>query len=54
MGFIYKINNTDNEKVYIGQTKKSIKARWCAHKHLIQLKRLVKRRMLLYQIFHML
>ena len=36
MGFIYKISNNDNEKVYIGQTKKSIKARWSAHKHAIK------------------
>lgn len=36
MGFIYKIVNTDNAKVYIGQTRKSVNARWYAHKHAIK------------------
>lgn len=31
-GYIYKITNTINNKVYIGQTKTSIKKRWNAHK----------------------
>lgn len=35
MGFIYKIINSVNEKIYIGQTKKSIQKRWVAHKHAI-------------------
>ena len=35
-GFIYKIFNDVNEKVYIGQTTQSIKARWSGHKHDMQ------------------
>ena len=31
MGYIYKIWNEDNDKVYIGQTSVGIKARWSAH-----------------------
>lgn len=36
MGFNYKIVNTDNAKVYIGQTRKTVDARWYAHKHAIK------------------
>lgn len=32
MGFIYKITNKINDKVYIGQTSKTIKKRWQQHK----------------------
>ena len=31
MGFIYKITNKVNDKVYIGQTKRTIKIRWKEH-----------------------
>ncbi len=31
-GFIYKINNTVNDKVYIGQTRQSVHRRWILHK----------------------
>lgn len=31
MGYIYKITNTQNNKVYIGQTTKTIDDRWCQH-----------------------
>ena len=31
MGFIYKITNTNNNKVYIGQTTKTIEERWQEH-----------------------
>lgn len=31
MGYIYKIWNEDNEKIYIGQTSVGIKARWSQH-----------------------
>ena len=31
MGFIYKITNTTNYKVYIGQTTKTIEERWQEH-----------------------
>ena len=31
MGHIYKITNTVNEKVYIGQTVKAVWERWCQH-----------------------
>lgn len=31
MAFIYKITNTINGKIYIGQTKRSLQARWRAH-----------------------
>lgn len=33
MGFIYKITNLNNNKVYIGQTIRSIEQRWSEHKH---------------------
>lgn len=33
MGWIYKITNSVNSKVYIGQTYKSIKERWRGHKY---------------------
>jgi group I intron endonuclease len=33
MGYIYKITNTVNGKVYIGQTSESIKQRWYEHKY---------------------
>jgi group I intron endonuclease len=36
MGFIYKIINTDNEKVYIGQTRRVLEKRWKAHKYAIK------------------
>jgi group I intron endonuclease len=36
MGFIYKIVNTDNDKVYIGQTRRDLDTRWNAHKHAIK------------------
>ncbi len=32
IGFIYKITNSINSKIYIGQTTQSIKKRWCLHK----------------------
>lgn len=32
MGYIYKITNDINDKVYIGQTKRSIEKRWEEHK----------------------
>ena len=32
MGFIYKITNTVNNKVYIGQTNRSLEIRWREHK----------------------
>lgn len=31
MGYIYKIYNDINDKVYIGQTAKTIESRWCEH-----------------------
>ena len=31
MGFIYKITNEINNKIYIGQTKKTIEERFAAH-----------------------
>ena len=31
-GYIYKIYNDVNDKVYIGQTTRSIKKRWAAYK----------------------
>lgn len=33
MGYIYKITNSINNKVYIGQTRQTIKQRWSGHKH---------------------
>ena len=36
MGFIYKIINTDNDKVYIGQTRKKLATRWYGHKKAIE------------------
>lgn len=33
MGYIYKITNIVNNKVYIGQTTKTVEARWKQHKH---------------------
>jgi group I intron endonuclease len=36
MGFIYKIVNTDNDKVYIGQTRKKLATRWYGHKKAIE------------------
>ena len=32
MGFIYKITNKVNNKVYIGQTSRSLEIRWREHK----------------------
>ena len=32
MGFIYKITNLKNNKVYIGKTVISIESRWRGHK----------------------
>ena len=32
MGYIYKITNNINNKVYIGQTKNSVNRRWTEHK----------------------
>lgn len=32
MGYIYKITNNINHKVYIGQTKRSVEKRWQEHK----------------------
>lgn len=32
MGFIYKVTNTVNGKVYIGQTRNTISSRWTSHK----------------------
>ncbi len=29
MGYIYKITNSVNNKIYIGQTKKTIQERFC-------------------------
>lgn len=31
MGYIYKITNTENGKIYIGQTRKSVQKRWTHH-----------------------
>lgn len=31
MGYIYKITNTVNDKIYIGQTSKSVQKRWVNH-----------------------
>lgn len=31
MGYIYKITNTVNGKIYIGQTRKAVKTRWTNH-----------------------
>ena len=36
-GFIYKIINQENGKVYIGQTRQTIKTRWSQHKHMATL-----------------
>ena len=33
MGYIYKISNSINGKVYIGQTRQTIEQRWSGHKH---------------------
>lgn len=30
-GYIYKIYNTENDKIYIGQTRRSIQIRWSQH-----------------------
>lgn len=35
---IYKVTNLLNGKVYIGQTKRSIEARWSQHRHDVKLK----------------
>jgi len=32
MGFVYKISNTENDKIYVGVTTKSIENRWRKHK----------------------
>lgn len=37
MGYIYKITNTQNGKIYIGQTVQSVSERW--QKHIICAKR---------------
>ena len=37
-GFIYKIVNNINSKIYIGQTTQSLNARWSGHKHDMQTK----------------
>ncbi len=40
MGYIYKITNTVNNKVYIGQTKQEdVTTRWAAHKNSINYKK---------------
>ena len=31
MGYIYKITNTINNKVYIGQTTQTVETRWKQH-----------------------
>ena len=31
MGFIYKVTNTVNGKIYVGQTRRTIAARWKQH-----------------------
>ena len=31
MGFIYKISNNVNDKVYIGQTQRTLEERWNEH-----------------------
>lgn len=31
MGYIYKITNTENGKIYIGQTRKRVETRWTNH-----------------------
>ena len=36
MGYIYKITNTVNNKVYIGQTKQDPNKRWRGHKNAIK------------------
>lgn len=33
MGYIYKVTNTVNGKVYIGQTSRDVHTRWCEHLH---------------------
>lgn len=33
MGYIYKITNKCNDKIYIGQTRQTIEQRWSGHKH---------------------
>lgn len=35
-GVIYKITNKINNKVYIGQTKRSVEERWAAHKYSVK------------------
>lgn len=41
MGYIYKITNLVNNKVYIGKTERTIEARWNEHKrHIAELQRL--------------
>ena len=38
MGFIYKITNLINQKVYIGKTERNIETRWKEHcRHIPQL-----------------
>jgi group I intron endonuclease len=32
-GVVYKITNTENGKVYIGQTRHKLNDRWCQHQH---------------------
>lgn len=39
MGYIYKITNDVNNKVYIGQTRRSIAERWSVHKYRFQNKK---------------
>lgn len=51
MGFIYKITNKINQKVYIGQTNLSLDQRWKAHLHDYEYKLRIGENRPLYQAF---
>lgn len=46
-GYIYKIYNTENDKIYIGQTRRDINIRW--EQHLLSIKRDEDKNTILYR-----